>query len=446
MWLQKLISLFILDRFLITNIAMNTTNSFSIYNLIRQHLYARKNCALCIFLLALCSFNFPVWAQSLQDVKSALSKYDIAEAHKLINRIESNSNKGRKKQSVPEELSSLKQQYEQIASALDRIQKIEVIDSITLNKADFYQYIPLSISSGKFLSPTQLAQKIETADSSAVFVSADGSSMLWGSKTKGGRMQIMESFLLSDGNYSTPTPIQGDFGEGDINWPWLSPDGITLFFASKNSESSLGGYDIFMTRKEDGKFLTPQNIGMPFNSYGNDYLYVIDEEKGLGWWATDRVAPTGKVTLYTFIPTELRVNYPPETPGLSSLALLQSIKATQIPGKDYQSLLNKAKKTESVHQNVTANCRIAIPGHGVITEINQLINPQAKELFQDLSSQVALLQEKRNRLDSLRYLYASGDTTHDDEILKLENSIEQEEHSLMLLQNEIIRVEQSATN
>ena len=66
-------------------------------------------------------------------------------------------------------------------------------------------------------------------------------------------------------------------------------DGITLYYAS-DGEGSLGGYDIFVTRydSENGNYLRPDNIGMPFNSPANDYMYAIDEFNNIGWFASDR--------------------------------------------------------------------------------------------------------------------------------------------------------------
>ena len=94
------------------------------------------------------------------------------------------------------------------------------------------------------------------------------------------------------------------------------PDGVTLYFAN-NGENSLGGYDIFMTRRSDGdgegkEYFQPQNVGMPYNSPFNDFMMAIDEASGLGWWATDRNQIPGKVTVYVFIPSQMRVNVEPD--------------------------------------------------------------------------------------------------------------------------------------
>ena len=50
-------------------------------------------------------------------------------------------------------------------------------------------------------------------------------------------------------------------------------------------------------------------MGFPFNSYANDYMLVIDETCNVGWFASDRYQPEGKVCIYTFIPNESRNPY-----------------------------------------------------------------------------------------------------------------------------------------
>lgn len=81
---------------------------------------------------------------------------------------------------------------------------------------------------------------------------------------------------------------------------WLS-DGLTLYYAS-NDTTGRGGLDIYVTEYNTttGQFTRPKNIGAPFNSAGNDYLYVLDETQGIGYWATDDTAGTDSVKVYKF--------------------------------------------------------------------------------------------------------------------------------------------------
>jgi len=85
---------------------------------------------------------------------------------------------------------------------------------------------------------------------------------------------------------------------------WLS-DGVTLYFSANNPDG-LGGLDIYVTRYNinSDTYTIPENLGMPFNSSANDYLYVLDETKGVGYWATDRYSTPDSVRVYQFESTE----------------------------------------------------------------------------------------------------------------------------------------------
>ena len=66
----------------------------------------------------------------------------------------------------------------------------------------------------------------------------------------------------------------------------------------------MGGYDIYTSTydKETKRFLTPVNIGMPFNSEADDYMFVIDEYSNTGWFARNRNPPADTVCIYVFVP------------------------------------------------------------------------------------------------------------------------------------------------
>jgi hypothetical protein len=88
--------------------------------------------------------------------------------------------------------------------------------------------------------------------------------------------------------------------EGSQAFPFVLSDGMTLYFAS-TGEPSFGGYDLFVTRYNltSDSYLNPNQLNMPFNSPFNDYMLAIDEEKGIGWFASDRF---NRPTRYVYIP------------------------------------------------------------------------------------------------------------------------------------------------
>lgn len=90
---------------------------------------------------------------------------------------------------------------------------------------------------------------------------------------------------------------------GDQAFPFVLSDGLTLYFAS-TGDQSLGGYDLYVTRYNisTDAYLASNQLNMPFNSPFNDYMMAIDEEKGIGWFASDRYQQADSVCVYTFIP------------------------------------------------------------------------------------------------------------------------------------------------
>lgn len=147
-------------------------------------------------------------------------------------------------------------------------------------------------------------------------------------------MQLYSRIKLIN-NWSDPEPLNTLNEQGNVNYPYLMADGVTLYYAS-DGEGSLGGYDIFVTRydSESSSYLRPDNIGMPFNSPANDYMYVIDELNNLGWFASDRYQPEDKVCIYVFVPNETKVVYDYENTDPTTLKEAASLRSIRTTWKD----------------------------------------------------------------------------------------------------------------
>ena len=145
-------------------------------------------------------------------------------------------------------------------------------------------------------------------------------------------LSILSRNKLLD-KWSDGSLLPGSINEAmNADYPYVLTDGITIYYAS-DGPGSMGGYDIFVTRYNTNtdSYLMPENVGMPFNSPYNDYMYVIDEFNDLGWFASDRYQPEGKVCIYVFIPNSSKqvYNYEGMDPDkMISLAQLHSIKDT----------------------------------------------------------------------------------------------------------------------
>lgn len=108
-------------------------------------------------------------------------------------------------------------------------------------------------------------------------LSADGTSIWFSSDRPGGNggKDIFVSHMLPDGSWAEPlnagTNINSPLNEES---PFIHPDGNTLYFSSEN-HNSMGGYDIFMSKRdENGKWLPAANVGYPINTPDDDVFYI----------------------------------------------------------------------------------------------------------------------------------------------------------------------------
>ncbi|MDE6417908.1 MAG: hypothetical protein K2K49_01715 [Duncaniella sp.] len=344
-------------------------------------------------------------------------------------------------------------------SMLDRVQKIEVIDSINIPAEAVADYIRLAKSAGSMV-PSTVVERIvgdETLGrlglddiSGTAFVPETGNEVMWTGVGTDGLSVMYESVRLADGSWDAPEKLfdyASIFGNNEgttVTSPFLLNDGVTLYFAADGAES-LGGLDIFVSRRDDDRYLQPSNIGMPYNSPYNDYLYAVDEETGAGFWVSDRNQIADSVTLYTFVPSELRVNYPTDTPALTSYARLASVKATQNPEADYSTLRRKiasvARGADRVVNSSGPEFAFALPDGRIARRLSDFRTPLARKAMQEYLDARRTLDETNAELSRLRASYARGDRSASDRILALERRTEAMRASLTDLSNAVITAE-----
>lgn len=248
----------------------------------------------------------------LELAEIATREYRVDDAESLIDEYKAYIVKNKRKK-LPDNSADAASQLTRTRSMLDRVEKIVVFDSITVDKDAFLDAYRLSPEAGSLNYPDILPGNAEYSDPTVVYCTEDGREMLWGAQNDESVFTLRSIHRLADNSWEKPENVGDHLGQGyDANYPFLMPDGVTLYFASDNEES-LGGLDIFISRNNGTEFLQPQNIGMPYNSPYDDYMLAIDELTGAGFWASDRNRLGDKVTIYMFIPSQSRVNVDLET-------------------------------------------------------------------------------------------------------------------------------------
>jgi outer membrane protein OmpA-like peptidoglycan-associated protein len=82
---------------------------------------------------------------------------------------------------------------------------------------------------------------------------------------------------------------------------FIHPDGKTLYFSSEGHDG-IGGYDIFKSTFENGKWSTPENLDAPINSKKDDLFFVLAANGKKGYYATSRMDGVKDIYEIRFIP------------------------------------------------------------------------------------------------------------------------------------------------
>ncbi|MGZ3904756.1 MAG: tetratricopeptide repeat protein [Bacteroidia bacterium] len=169
-------------------------------------------------------------------------------------------------------------------------------------------YVSENMGEGKFSTPVMLDKNINSPqhEEIAASINADGDVIYFASDRPEGSVGGTDIWM------SRKTP-QGKWGVAqnagkDINtpqnedFPNISPDGKTLYFSS-TGHTSMGGYDVFKVtyNEETGKWENPKNLGYPVNTPGDDYNFRISKNDRYGYITSIREEGYGDFDNYRLI-------------------------------------------------------------------------------------------------------------------------------------------------
>ena len=336
---------------------------------------------------------------------------------------------------------------------LDRMtentQRILFIDSVVVPKKQLLSCYLLSPEVGQIARYQDIFNTRQQPDA-YVYVNELASRCYLSLAQTDTTMQLYKSDNLEN-RWSRPQQLKG-INNGQfrrVNYPFMMGDGQTFYFAAEGDDG-LGGYDIYVTRydAEEDQFLHPVNIGMPFNSEGNDYLYVIDEYSNLGWFATDRNQSKDSVCVYLFLPPASRQTY--SASGLSPeeiapYARINRIADTWTDEKARQEALDRLQGITRRQPRKTIDSQFSFVVNDDLTysRIADFKAPGSSRLFQELQSLRRQYQRLTDALDKARDYYVQADNDERDE---LRSEILASEQTLLQLQRKIHETEKTIRN
>ena len=187
---------------------------------------------------------------------------------------------------------------------------------------DFFLYYPLPDRSWRPV-PNQL-DSLGGAFAKAIYAPEEMTSLYFSAKDSESIRNIYKT-ELQDTLWTIPSLLNEQMmSESDEIYPMLSPDGKELYFASKGLYGA-GGYDLYVSEwDEDLKdWSIPLNMGFPFSSPADDFLFINTEDGNYSIFASNRECQTDSVWVYVLefenMPVRRAVTDPKELKAISSL-------------------------------------------------------------------------------------------------------------------------------
>lgn len=329
--------------------------------------------------------------------------------------------------------------------------QVIIIDSMVVDSTDYMNAIHVNNEEGRIASYQEFFRERGTG---MVYINELGNKCIY-SKFDGelGGKYLFQSDLLSDG-WTIGEPLKGIDADGqlyDFDFPYLMPDGITLYFSAKGG-NSLGGYDIYRTRFDidEGKFLKPENLGLPYNSAADDYAYVIDEQNKLAYFASNRRQPAGSTCVYTFIPTDVRKMYSNiDEDTIRSRARIDRIADTWTDKTELYAAQQRLSKVansvsdQQVKSSASTKFEFIVNDRRVYTKLSDFKARDNKKRMQDLLALQQQVATLKISLDKSRDYYATAPI---HERAKLKPEIQQSEYQLERLNAQIHTLEKTIRN
>ena len=236
--------------------------------------------------------------------------------------------------------------------------------------------------------------------------------------------------MLED--WAEKIPLNDLNTDANENYPFLMLDGVTLYFAA-DGDASMGGYDLFITRlnTSDNTFLKPENIGMPFNSPFNDYMMMVDELHRVGWFASDRFLPEGKVAVYQFIPNTEKKIFRPENSEL----LIAKAQIRQLDEMDGE--FNKITPNV-VDQKAPAARKIYINDTTFYADVVEFKSNVARNLYFKLQKLTEETDAAQQELEKLRNAYVVQ--TNQEQLTETGKKIKNLEYRIRALKPQIAKL------
>ena len=325
-----------------------------------------------------------------------------------------NSQKG--ENSRAEQIQSQIQYAHKLRRYLRRVERLNILDSVQVSIDSMLHVCALSAEAGQLMLD----------DAHSVVYTNQLDDRKWQSvAVDSGSVIVSSHRLLHDWTPADTLPQSVNFTDKQYS-PYVLSDGVTLYFAA-NDSNGLGGLDLYVTRYNmtTESYTLPENLGMPYNSPANEYMLLLDEQRGVGYLATDRFSQPGRVHIYSFAISEQK-RYYALSDSLAAYARLERFDRELIEGEDTTAV--SIPNTPSVNELEATEeaMRLVINDSVIYTHMSDFKDAVAKQKYYEWQQLNQQYEDERSKLMQLRAQYATALEAEQKElasvILLLENN------------------------
>jgi hypothetical protein len=189
---------------------------------------------------------------------------------------------------------------------LEKKYELDLRKTDTINREDLYSFYNRQLKSGKFVEKEGRSSFLsQTKDMTWCFVpSLLSNSQPVFESLPGGNHKSKDLFQvqkLPEDEWSHPANLGSIINSPyDEDYAFFNVGTSTLYFASKG-HNSMGGYDLFKSvfNPDTKSWSTPQNMGFPFNTPYDDFMFVPSDDQTRAIFVSNRGTSGNKLVVYT---------------------------------------------------------------------------------------------------------------------------------------------------
>lgn len=186
---------------------------------------------------------------------------------------------------------------------LSNIKDISVLEKVETSEKEFFRSYKLDDLGGKIIvTPDELLSKNDksSGEYSLIYFNPNNEAIYYSSYGSGQDRDIYMVLRMANGKFTKPKKVLGGVNtEFDENYPFMHPDGRTLYFSSKG-HNSMGGYDVFKCEMDPntGQFGPAVNVDFAISSPDDDLFYIADLNSIYAYFASSRSSELGRLHVY----------------------------------------------------------------------------------------------------------------------------------------------------